>query len=207
MNTIGIIGAGSVGGNLGARWASVGHSVIFGARDPQSDKTRAALDAAGQYSAGSARAASIAEAVAASEVIVLSTPFNALESVAAAGGDWSGKIVMDATNYFGDKGGSSVGEYLSGLLTGAHVVKAFNTVGANVMLAPHFKDQAASMFICGDDPAAKLTVKSLTEQIGFEAVDCGPLANARLLEALAELWVWLARNGYGREIAFKLLMR
>ena len=64
------------------------------------------------------------------------------------------------------------------------------------------------MFYCGDDVAAKQSVHPLVEQLGFEAIDAGPLSRARLLEPFALLWISLAyAQGQGREIAFKLLRR
>jgi predicted dinucleotide-binding enzyme len=62
------------------------------------------------------------------------------------------------------------------------------------------------MLICGDDAAAKAQVAALVGDLGFEVVDAGPLASARLLEAMAELWVVLAmREGLGIDIGFRLL--
>jgi predicted dinucleotide-binding enzyme len=64
------------------------------------------------------------------------------------------------------------------------------------------------LFYCGDDAQAKQTAKQLAEAIGFEALDAGPLTQARLLEPFALLWISLAlKYGYGRDIAFKLLRR
>jgi predicted dinucleotide-binding enzyme len=125
----------------------------------------------------------------------------------------TGKVLIDCTNPIGPNFTSAVGPTTSGAETvarwaeGARVVKAFNTTGFNVMEQPGFGAEAASMFICGDDAAAKSDVTALAEQLGFEVVDCGPLANARLLENLALLWISLARQGLGRDIAFKLLRR
>ena len=87
-------------------------------------------------------------------------------------------------------------------------MKAFNTIGAENMLNPQFGSMIASMLICGDDPGAKSIVSKLAEEIGFEAIDAGPLSNARLLEPFALLWIYLAvKQGLGRNIAFKLLRR
>jgi predicted dinucleotide-binding enzyme len=93
-------------------------------------------------------------------------------------------------------------------LGGAKVVKAFNTVGFNIMANPAFGADRPVMFYCGDDAAAKQTVRPLVEQLGFEAVDAGPLSQARVLEPFALLWISLAyAQGQGRDIAFKLLRR
>jgi predicted dinucleotide-binding enzyme len=120
-----------------------------------------------------------------------------------------GKIIIDATNrnIMAAESVPSAAEDVARLTPGAKVVKAFNTLGADQFAQPRFRDQTASMFICGDDSGAKSTVAALTAELGFEVVDCGPLANAAWLEALAKLWIYLARNQTGREVAFKLLRR
>lgn len=208
---IGIIGAGNVGGNLGKVWAGKGHEVMFGVRDPQSPKVRALVSGLGEP----ARAGSVKEAAAFGEVVALTTPWPATQEAIQAAGDLAGKILMDCTNPVKpDLTGLSLGQTTSAAeeiarwAPGARVVKAFNTIGAQQMLNPQFGSQAASMFICGDDAAAKSVVARLTEESGFEVVDAGPLSNARLLEPLAMLWIYLAvKQGLGTEIAFKLLRR
>lgn len=208
---IGIIGSGNVGGALGTRWAQAGHQVVFGSRNPGSDEMRRLVAGAG----ASARAASSQEAVAAAEVVLLSTPWPATQAVVQGLGDLSGKILIDATNPLKpDLSGlvigaaTSAGEQVAGWARGAKVVKAFNTVGYNIMANSAFGADRPVMFYCGDDAAAKQTVKPLVEQLGFEAVDAGPLRQARLLEPFALLWISLAyMAGQGREIAFKLLRR
>ena len=72
------------------------------------------------------------------------------------------------------------------------MVKAFNAIGAQHMANPWFGGQSASMFLCGDDSAAKRTVAGLADALGFEPVDVGPLVQARLLEPLAMLWTSMA---------------
>ena len=103
---------------------------------------------------------------------------------------------------------TSAGEEVARWAEGAKVVKAFNTTGAQNMANPKFGGQRASMFICGDDAAAKKAVATLAEALGFEPVDAGPLAQARLLEPLAMFWISMAyAHGHGPNIAFKLLRR
>jgi hypothetical protein len=204
---IGIMGSGNVGSALGRRWAEQGHTIMLGARDRQSPKVQAALQAIGP----AAQVGSIAEATALSEVIVLAVPWAAAAEVIEQAGDLSGKILIDATNRVGPtqlNGPSSEAEDLARRATGARVVKAFNTTGAGNMANPQYGSQRADMFICGDDEAAKAVAANLATSIGFEVVDCGPLANAALLESLAKLWVQLAYSlGNGPNITFKLLRR
>jgi NADPH-dependent F420 reductase len=209
--TIGIIGSGNVGGTLGTRWAKAGHDIVYGTRDPQAHDIKQLLDRAG----GKARAATLQEAARASEVLLLAMPWNATQPVLEGLGDLSGKTLIDATNpLLADLSGLETGTTTSGAekvavwARGAKVVKAFNTVGANIMANPSFGAERPALFYCGDDAVAKQTTKQLAEAIGFEALDAGPLTQARLLEPFALLWISLAlKYGYGRDIAFKLLRR
>src|SRR5437870_7779464 len=91
---IAIIGAGNVGGTLGARWARNGHTVTFGVRNPGDEKLRKLLSNAG----GTARAATIGEAVKDASVVVLATPWEGTQSAIQAAEKLSGKILIDATN-------------------------------------------------------------------------------------------------------------
>jgi len=208
---IGIIGAGNVGGTLGRAWAAKGHAVVFGARDPRGPKVQELVKA----TAGTARAATPAEAAAHGEVVLLATPWAAAQAALRGAGDLTGKILIDATNPLRpDLSGLTLGhttsaaEEVARWAPGAKVVKAFNTIGAQHMANPRFGTQSASMLICGDDAAAKKAVLALAEVLGFDPVDAGPLAQARLLEPLAMLWISLAyAYGHGPDIAFKLLRR
>ena len=89
---------------------------------------------------------------------------------------------------------------------GARVVKAFNTLGAEHILNPVVGGQQADVFLCTDDDAARSVVGKLAEEIGFRAVDLGPLRNARLAEHVAIAWIHMAmKGGLGRNIAFKVV--
>ena len=200
---IGILGAGGVGSQLGRGWAVEGHEVMFSSRDPRSEKMQTLIGAIG----ANARTGTVAETVAFGEVIAVAVGWDALPEILRGVPDWSGKVIMDATNRFGPAPAGSVGSAAEDIahITGAPVVKAFNTIGAESMIHPDFGGEIPTMFIAGDDAAAKALVTTLTESLGFEVVDAGPLANAPLLENLGRLWVSLARGGYGRRIAFKLL--
>ncbi len=207
---IAVIGAGNVGGALGGGWVRSGHQVVFGARNPASAKTRKALEAA-----PGATVAPIAEAVAAAEAAVLAAPWGgAAQSALAACGDLGGKPLLDCTNPIGpdfalthgkdDSGGEQVQRWAPT----ARVVKVFNTTGFNNMENPFYSGEPTSMFYCGDDSQAKDVAKLLAEDLGFEALDVGPLSQARYLEPLAMLWITMALNhGYGRDIAFNLVRR
>jgi 8-hydroxy-5-deazaflavin:NADPH oxidoreductase len=211
---IGVIGAGNVGGTLGRRWAQAGHDVVFGVRDPNEEKVRTLLASAGSH----ARAGRV-EAAAASEVVVLTVPWEAAHDAVRRAGDLTGKVLVDVTNPVamgleGLKQGLLVGhttsaaEQVAAWARGARVVKAFNTTGFGNMNDPRYGSQAVTMFVCGDDVEAKVVVTQLGEDLGFEMIDAGPLAIARLLEPLAMLWIHLAvLQGLGSEFAFTLQRR
>lgn len=205
---IAVIGTGNVGGTLGRRWAELGHAVTFGTRDPDSEKVQALLKGT------NAHAAPPREAAAQAEVVVIATPWAVTEVTVKALGDLSGKVVIDCTNPIGPGfklligHTTSAGEQVAEWAAGAHVVKAYNTIGYDVMANPRFGSQAASLLICGDDAHAKGLVSDLSNALGFDTVDCGPLTVARYLEPMCMLWLQLAiGQGLGRNIVLNLVKR
>lgn len=198
---IAIIGSGNVGGTLGKLWAAKGHQITFGVRDVSLLR--------GEFIPNT-RFAVITEAIASSEVVVIATPANAVDEVIRGSSDWAGKTVIDTTNRLTPPSDDSTGSQaqdIARLIPGAHVVKAFNTLGANNFANPVFNGIPASMFLCGDDSGAKAKAAELIRELGFDVVDVGDLSFAPLLESLAKLWILMARGGYGRDFAFKVLKR
>ena len=103
---------------------------------------------------------------------------------------------------------TSGAEQVASWAAGAKVVKIFNTTGSNNMENPSYPAGATTMFYCGDDANAKKMAAQLATDLGFEPIDAGGLAIARLLEPYAMLWVHLAlRQGMGRDFAFRLMRR
>jgi hypothetical protein len=208
---IAIIGTGNLGRALGLRWTQAGHEVTFGSRDPASDKVQELVRQGG----GRARAVPVAQAPREAEVIVLATPWSGTEGALRQLGPVPGRILIDATNPLAPNlsgltlgHASSAAEQVAEWAPGARVVKAFNTTGAGNIENPHYGAQSVTMFVCGDDPAAKAAVMGLAQDIGLEPVDTGPLTMARYLEPLAMLWVSLAYvRGMGPNFALKLLRR
>jgi len=207
---IAVIGAGSVGGTLGRRWAELGHTVCFGVRDVADADAKALV---GRIK-GDARLASVSDAANDAEVVVLATPYAANPAAIAAAGDLSGKVLIDVTNPIGAGFSLAVGFSTSGaeevakLAPRARVYKAMNQVGFEVMADPTFAAGKPVMFVAGDDAAGKKVVLELVSALGFEAIDAGELAIARLLEPYAMLWIHLmARRNQGRNFAFSLLRR
>jgi len=206
---ISILGAGNVGGTLGRVWAKNGHDVFFGVPDPQDAKTQQLLKSIGQ----NVRAGTVAEAAAATDLIVLATPWPATRDAIQRAGNLTGKVVIDCTNALkeGVSGlalgyTTSAAEQVAEWARGAKVFKALNQAGFNIMANPVFDGQRAVMFVCGDDAQQKSIVLKLVAEIGFETIDAGSLVIARLLEPYGMLWIHLAyAQGMGREFAFGLL--
>jgi hypothetical protein len=207
--SISIIGAGHVGMALGRAFTQRGESVVFGVPDPA--KYVSAIDAMRTR----ARVTATAEAIAASDVVILAVPYGALPAIARSVPDWQGKILVDATNpLLPGLAGLGVGTTTSGaeelarLARGARVVKAFNTTGAENMADTGYPGGSPFMPVCGDDAQARQRVMALATLIGFDAVDLGPLHAARYLEPFAMTWIHLAlKQGHGRKFAFGILHR
>jgi len=207
---IAVIGTGSVGGTLGRRWAELGNSVCFGVRDVADVDAKALI----AKIKGDARLASVSDAAKDADVVVLATPYAANAAAIASAGDLSGKILLDVTNPIGANLTLAVGYITSGaeelakLAPRARVIKAMNQVGFEVMANPSFAAGKPVMFVARDDDAGKKVVLDLVSALGFEAIDAGELAIARLLEPYAMLWIQLmARRNMGRSFAFSLLRR
>ena len=194
---IGIIGRGSVASAL-SRTLAPSHEIQLGVR-----------------TASNPSEAPIGEVARWSDIILLATPWVAEKEVCHSIVDHvAGKPVIDATNPVGMQNGrldlindgpSSAAEILQARLPAAHVVKCFNQIGAEFMDEAGSLSSTPVMFAAGDDAPSKSVVLKLAADAGFEAVDGGPLSNARHLESLAMLWIWSAINGpLGRNFGFAL---
>ena len=179
---IGIIGAGNIGSAAAELFVKAGHSVaIANSRGAESLKDLTAK--LGER----ASAMTIEEAARFGAIVLIAIPFGKFETLPAAA--FRGKIVVDANNYYPDRDGRfneldsdeiTSSEMLAAHLTGARVVKGFNTIWSE-----HLKTQGdvklplekrRAIFIAGDDSGAKETIAKLIEEIGFAAVDTGFLS-------------------------------
>ncbi|HEY5928541.1 MAG TPA: NADPH-dependent F420 reductase [Kofleriaceae bacterium] len=157
--------------------------------------------------------AAVREAAEWADVVILAVPFGALPDVATTIAQAAeGKTVIDVTNALTADMTLALGFTTSGAealqmqLPGARVVKAFNTQFAQHMDSGRLRDQRLTTFVAGDDAAAKRTVLDLASSIGFDAIDAGPLANARLLEPLGFLNIQLGYVlGLGTQIGLQLI--
>lgn len=192
MARYGVIGSGDVGKVLAAGLARHGHDVRIGSRD-------------GRKLAAWSRESGVAEgafaAVAAhAEVAVLAVGGTVAEEVVRAlAGPLAGKVVVDATNPISGppvKGilpfftgpDDSLMERLQRAAPAARFVKAFSCVGHALMVDPRLPGGRPTMFIAGDDPAAKALVTALLDELGWDAEDVGGAEGARAIEPLCRLW-------------------
>ncbi len=202
--TVAMIGTGNVGAALGRRFAENGHKIVYGSRDPSAADVRELVAVTGN----GAVATTQADAAAQADIVILAIPWSAAEDVVRALPSLRGKIVVDPTNPrvmasdgFADYPiEDSNAERIARLAPGAHVVKAFSTLGAETMLDPKLAGGPVTVPIVGDDRAAKERIAVLTREIGLEAVDVGPLRHARIIEGLH----YLRANAYGGRINYHL---
>jgi predicted dinucleotide-binding enzyme len=191
-----LIGTGNMGSALAKQLTRAGHAVRITARDLAKAQALAAAHPG-------ALAAAPAEALAGSDVVIVATGYADAVLALRSLGSLAGKVVIDITNpltadYMGLTLGydTSAAEEIAKAVPEAEVVKAFNTLFAQVLAdGPQFADgQLAPAFFAGDSERAKQTAKALIESLGYTPVDAGPLKNARYLEPLAALNIYL---GYG----------
>ena len=209
---IGILGTGDVGRALGNGFIALGHDVLMGSREAGNAKAKTWVESAGTK----ASEGSFADAVKFGEVIVLATLGTATEQiVGGVGADaFEGKLVWDATNPLDFSSGApqlaiaghdSLGEHIQKALPGAHVVKCFNTVGNALMFKPALEGGPPTMFIAGNDDAAKQQTAKLLTDFGWETADIGGIEGSRYLEAMCMAWVAYGMKTGGWGHAFKLL--
>jgi 8-hydroxy-5-deazaflavin:NADPH oxidoreductase len=194
---VAILGSGDVGQTLGAGFLKHGHQVMMGTRNPKKEEVVNWVKETPGATAGT-----FAEAASFGELIVLAVLGKAVESVVQLAGPthFKGKTLVDATNPITDAPpvegvlgfttgpNESAAEALQALLPDARVVKAFNSVGAGQMINPHYEQGVPTMFLCGNDEAAKKVVSDVIRQFGWEPFDCGTIISARALEPLCILW-------------------
>jgi predicted dinucleotide-binding enzyme len=197
-DTIAVIGTGDVAGALGPEFAALGHTIVYGSRDPSREEVRALVKRTGN----AASATSPAESVNGADIVVMAVPGTAVEAVTNGLGDLSGKIIIDPTNaiersddgYFKLVYDASTAEIIQGAAPAAYVVKAFNTLNWRTMVDPDSSGGPVSIPLVGDSAAAKATVAELVEDMGLEAIDLGPLRYARHVEGMLLVWI---HNRYG----------
>lgn len=204
--TVAVIGTGNVGMALGTEFAGMGHTVIYGSRTPDADRTRALVS-----KTKNATAALPADAAAKAGVIVLAVPGMVTESVVKALPDLSGKIIIDATNplvvngdpptftYGTDR---SLGEIVQEAHPDAFVVKAFNTISWQLMIDPSTPPPVIPL--AGDSAEAKAQVAQWVRAMGIDSVDVGGIYHARATEYLI---VMMLNNRFTGSQKFEVVFR
>jgi predicted dinucleotide-binding enzyme len=188
---IGIIGSGNVGTALKRGLEGAGYNVKNAGHDPKDVLAVAAWG----------------------EVILLAVPFGAIDdSLRVMGDTVQGKVLLDVTNALTPDFQLALGcttsgaEELQKKAPQAKVVKAFNTVFAQNMSSGKVKGEKLTLFVAGDDKAAKDLVLDAGKAIGFDPVDAGPLTNARWMETLGYFNIQLGYTlNMGTDIGFKLV--
>jgi len=209
---VGILGSGDVAKALGSGFLKHGHDVTMGTRDPLKLADWSKRNPKG-------RVASFDAAAKFGELVVLAVKGTAAADALRAAGaaNLATKPVIDACNPIADAPPTngvlkfftnldqSLMERLQHEFATARFVKAFNSVGNACMINPKFKAGKPTMFICGNDDAAKKIVSGVLDQFGWETADMGKAEAARAIEPLCMLWCipGFLRNDWTH--AFKLL--
>ena len=180
---IAVIGTGKLGRTLGEALAAAGHDIRYGSRTPE-ESVREALDGA--------------------ETVIVGIPGQSVADFARDHADeLAGKVVIDASNKFGDGPAHSAAEFAV-LAPAARYARAFNALGWENFAAPVFDGVVADLFYSADE-ADRDTVERLIRDIGLNPVYLGP-GQHDLLDQLLKLWFTLANGqGRGRHLAFKVL--
>ncbi len=199
---IGVLGTGAVGRAIATRLGQLGHEVTMGSRSAAGESLAEWLSEAGE----GARGGSFADAAAASELLFNCTAgISSLAALDAAGADnLAGKTLVDVAIPLDFSAGfppslavcndDSLGEQIQAAFPQTRVVKALNTVNSAVMVDPGRIRGDHAIFVCGNDPAAKVQVSALLEAIGWPTesiVDLGGIEAARGTEMYLPLWLRL----------------
>jgi 8-hydroxy-5-deazaflavin:NADPH oxidoreductase len=211
--SIGVIGSGVVGRTLASGFLKSGHPVLLGSRD-QNKLTDIKTELGGALQTGS-----VSDAVAFGEIIVFAVKGSSAEDAIklAKPEKLAGKIVIDTTNPIADAPpvngvlqfftgpNDSLMERLQRAAPQARFVKAWSCVGSLFMVHPSFPDGRPTMFICGNDAAAKGSVQQLLAGFGWDCEDMGRVESARAIEPLCQLWCIPGLQSNRWSHAFKLL--
>jgi predicted dinucleotide-binding enzyme len=196
----GVLGTGMVGSTIATKLVSLGHEVKMGSRDAKNEKARVWVASAGR----GASQGTFADAAAFGEIVFNCTNgMGSIDALKSTGAALGGKILVDVANALDFSKGmpptlfvsntDSLGETIQRTFPEAKVVKALNTVNANVMVNPGRVPGDHDLFVCGNDADAKATViRLLKEEFGWKSVnDIGDITAARGTESYLHLWLRL----------------
>lgn len=194
MAKFGVLGSGEVGQTLARGFKKHGHEARIGSRTP--------AKLAGFVAETGIQSGNFADVSAWGEALVLAVAGQGAEEALRMAGAASlrGKTVIDTTNPTTDEPpedgvlrvftgpNTSLMERLQSAYPEARFVKAFNSVGSDLMVNPSFRNARPTMFYCGNHPEAKDLVARLLDQFGWDGADMGTAVAARAIEPLAQLW-------------------
>jgi predicted dinucleotide-binding enzyme len=199
-----VLGTGSVGQAIAGRLDELGHQVSLGTRDPEATRARTGEGEPGAWLSehDGVTAATFADAAEGAEVVVFAgNGAAALEILGAAGaGNLDGKVLVDVSNPLDFSAGfpprlfvkddDSLAEQVQRAFPGARVVKTLNTMTASVMVRPDQLPEGTTVFVSGDDAAAKDVVTELLTSFGHtDVLDLGDLSTARGAEMYVAAWI------------------
>lgn len=198
---IAILGAGNIGGTLGKKWHDAGHEVVFGVRDPDSPKTKAAL-----VQAQDVKALDIKSAIEFGEVILFSIPWKTVPEVAKEyAAVLNGKTVIDATNNFAGPIINNLA-VLSEAVPDSKIYRAFNSLGWEIFAQPIINGTQADMFYSGTDGEMREQIQTLIQEVGVNPIWVGDNDRIQLVDNLGALWVHMIwQRGWNRRMAFKAI--
>jgi predicted dinucleotide-binding enzyme len=183
-----------MGDSFGPRLAALGYGVVYGSRNPASDKVKALLELTGH----DATATTQKEAAQQGDIVLLALPWPAMETVTQNLGDLSGKVLIDMSwppskiaddGYYEYTMDKSAAEMIQGWNPGAMVAKAFLTLGSNVIDDPTTASGPVSVPIASNSRIAKEKTARIVAELGLDPVDVGPLRYARHIEAMALIFM------------------
>lgn len=203
---IGIIGSGNIGGSLAVSLIKAKHTVLMGVKFPLSEKSVQLATKIGED-----RFTSVESACNQSEVIVITTPPEAVLDIISHLGNVSNKVIIDATNAVRTKPAPYPTAFhaIKAMINAGHVVKCFNSTGFENIANPVYDNQGIDMFCAGDSEHAKQIAERLSKDIGFaNCYNFGGDDKVELLEKFALCWINFAIiQGYGRNTAFRIVKR
>jgi predicted dinucleotide-binding enzyme len=191
--TIAVIGTGDMGNSLGPRLAALGYPIVYGSRDPASDKVVKLVAATGN----GAIATTQKEAAQQGDIVFLALPWPAMEAITKNIGNLDGKVLIDLSypplevaddGYYQITIETSSAELIQSWNPGAKVVKAFGTTGSNNIDDTTMNGEE-TLPIASDDREAKEVVARIAAELGYDPVDSGPLRMARYIEGIQVLYL------------------
>jgi len=191
--TVAVIGTGDMGDSLGPRFAELGYRVVYGSRNPESDKVRTLVEMTGANASATTQMAAAQQG----DIVLLLVPWPAMATVARNLGDLDGKIVVDVSmpleqaedGYPRHLLKTSSAEMIQEWNPGARVVKAFGTMGSYLIDEPTAAGGMVTIPVASDDRGAKEEIAGIVAALGLDPVDFGPLRMARNIEIMQMIYM------------------